>query len=153
MWPQRKFNSLWNPRCMAHSRCLVNASWPEFCFLEFVLQRHLPKCIKMFTLVVMKGWTNPDQHPPRNLQSGLPSWLSHKESSCQRRKHGFNPWSGRIPRAKEQPSPVTTTIHLCSRAGEPQLRGPRATRLKPAYLEPMLCNERNHCSEKPMHCN
>ena len=32
-----------------------------------------------------------------NLLSGLPRWLSDKESACQCRKHGFNPWVREIP--------------------------------------------------------
>ena len=37
-------------------------------------------------------------------------------------------------------------LSLCSRAREPQL-------LKPAHLEPVLHNKRNHCNEKPAHRN
>ena len=38
---------------------------------------------------------------------GLPRWLSGKESSCQRRRHRFDPWVGKIPwRRKWQPTPV-----------------------------------------------
>ena len=38
---------------------------------------------------------------------GFPRWLSGKESTCQSRKCGFNPWVGKIPwRRKWQPSPV-----------------------------------------------
>ena len=34
-------------------------------------------------------------------------WLSGKESACQRRKHAFDPWVGKIPwRWKWQPTPV-----------------------------------------------
>ena len=32
----------------------------------------------------------------------LPRWLSDKESSCQYRRHRFNPWPGKIPHAVEQ---------------------------------------------------
>ena len=39
--------------------------------------------------------------------SGVPRWLSGKESSCQSRRCGFGPWSWRIPwRRKWQPTPV-----------------------------------------------
>ena len=42
--------------------------------------------------------------------TGLPSWLSGKDSACQFRRHkrcGFNPWVGKISwRRKWQPSPV-----------------------------------------------
>ena len=38
---------------------------------------------------------------------GLPWWLSGKESTCQCRRHGFDPWVGKIPqRRKWQPTPV-----------------------------------------------
>ena len=37
----------------------------------------------------------------------LPRWCSGKESACQRRRPGFNPWVGKIPwRRKWQPTPV-----------------------------------------------
>ena len=37
----------------------------------------------------------------------LPWWLSGKESACQCRRFGFDPWVGKIPwRRKWQPSPV-----------------------------------------------
>ena len=55
---------------------------------------------------------------------GLPWWLSGKESTCQHRKHGFDPSPGKIPHAMEQLSPCTTTV--CSRAQELQLQSPRA---------------------------
>ena len=39
--------------------------------------------------------------------SGLPCWLSGKESTCQCRRHGFDPWIGKIPwRGKWQTTPV-----------------------------------------------
>ena len=39
--------------------------------------------------------------------SGLPRWHSGKESSCQCRRHGFDPWVGKIPlRRKWIPTPV-----------------------------------------------
>ena len=36
---------------------------------------------------------------------GLPRRLHGKESACQRRRHGFQPWSGKIPHASEKLSP------------------------------------------------
>ena len=41
---------------------------------------------------------------------------------------------------------VPQLLSLCSRAREPQL-------LKPAHLEPVLCNKRSHRNEKPVHRN
>ena len=41
------------------------------------------------------------------ISSELPWWLSGKESAWQRRRHGFNPWVGKIPRRRKwQPTPV-----------------------------------------------
>ena len=47
-------------------------------------------------------------------------WLRGKESTCQCRKHEFDPWPRKIPHAMEQLSPCTTTI-------EPVLWSPGAT--------------------------
>ena len=63
---------------------------------------------------------------------GLPWWRSGWESACQRREHGFEPWSGKIPHAAEQLSPWATTT-------------------EPARLEPVLRNKRGHDSERPTH--
>jgi len=35
---------------------------------------------------------------------GLPWWLSGKESACQYRRRGFNPWVRKIPLEKEMAS-------------------------------------------------
>ena len=40
---------------------------------------------------------------------GRPWWLSDKESSCQCRRHRFDPWSRKIPHATEQLNPCATT--------------------------------------------
>ena len=47
------------------------------------------------------------RHTVSRLVSSLPWWLSGKESACQLRRCGFNPWVGKIPwRRKWQPTPV-----------------------------------------------
>ena len=39
--------------------------------------------------------------------TGLPWWLNSKESACQCKKCGFDPWVGKIPwRGKWQPTPI-----------------------------------------------
>ena len=70
----------------------------------------------------------------KNPPAGLPWWRSGWESACQCRGHGFEPWSGKIPRATEQ-------------------LGPWATMTEPARLEPVLHNKRGHDSERPAHCD
>ena len=39
-------------------------------------------------------------------------WRSGKESACQCRRHGFNPWSRKIPHASKQLCPCTTATEL-----------------------------------------
>ena len=39
-----------------------------------------------------------------NMNTGLPTWCSGKESPCQGRRqkrHGFNPWAGKIPESRK----------------------------------------------------
>ena len=53
--------------------------------------------------------TNPDDPTYAcDLGLGVPSWaslwLSAKESACQSRRHSFDPWVGKIPRKRKQPS-------------------------------------------------
>ena len=45
-----------------------------------------------------------------NKTNGLPWWFTGKESSCQCRRHGFDPWVEKIPWRREcQPTPVFLT--------------------------------------------
>ena len=60
------------------------------------------------------------------ILSGLPWWLSDKESTCQCKSHGFNPWSRMIPHASEQLSQWATTT------------------------EPMCCNNWSPCALEPL---
>ena len=39
------------------------------------------------------------------MAGGPPWWSSGKESTCQCREHGFNPWSGEIPHVLGQRNP------------------------------------------------
>ena len=55
---------------------------------------------------------------------GLPWWLSGWRSTCQCRRHRFNPWSRKIPHALEQLNPCTTTC-------EPVLKGLWAATTEP----------------------
>ena len=51
----------------------------------------------------------------------LPWWLSGKQSACQCRRQGFDPWSGKMPHAVEGLNPVPWLLSLGSRAWEPGL--------------------------------
>ena len=45
--------------------------------------------------------------PAFSLSSFIPRWHSDKEFACQCRRHGFNPWVGKIPcRKKWEPTSV-----------------------------------------------
>ena len=41
---------------------------------------------------------------------GLPWWYSGYEATCQWRRQGFDPWSGKIPHVVEQLSPCATLL-------------------------------------------
>ena len=64
----------------------------------------------------------------------LPWWLSGKESTCQRGRHGFTSSSGKIPLASEQ--------LICV----PQL-------LSPHSRARALRNKRSRQNERPVPCN
>ena len=71
---------------------------------------------------------NKDRRPQKEIQKhlklskkwGLPWWYSGWESTCQRRGHGSDPWSGKIPHALGQLSLFTTTTELRSPLLPPQ---------------------------------
>ena len=46
----------------------------------------------------------------KTVDGGLPWWLSGKESACQCRRYGFDPWSGKIPHATEQLNPLLLSV-------------------------------------------
>ena len=71
----------------------------------------------------------------------LPRWLSGKESDCQFRRQGFNPWSGKIAHAPSNSACVPQLLSLCSRPHEPQL-------LRPEHPQAVLCNKKSPCKEK-----
>ena len=86
---------------------------------------------------------------------GLPWRLTGKESSCQRRRHRFDPWSRKIPRAKGQLSLYIQLLSLFSGAQESQLlqpKLPRACALQqektPQWEAPILQLESSPCSPK-----
>ena len=73
--------------------------------------------------------------------SGFPGGLLI-DSSCQRRRHWFGSWTGKIPHALKHLSPWATTV-------ESVLWSPGANIMKPWTLEPVLCNERRHHTRRP----
>ena len=70
------------------------------------------------------------------------------KSICQCRRHGFDPWSRKIPHATVQLSPCTTIT-------EPVFQSLGAATPEPlscnywslCTLEPVLCNQRSHPNE------
>ena len=97
--------------------------------------------------------TNIKKSTENKCWRGLPWWLSGKESACECRTHGFNPWSKKIPHASEP-------LNLCPRTIESELESPGAANTDPTRrnywspltLEPRLL-KRNNRNEKPTHYN
>ena len=46
----------------------------------------------------------------KKIMAGFSGGSVGKESACQCRRRGFDPWSGKILHAAQQPSPCATTI-------------------------------------------
>ena len=69
---------------------------------------------------------------------GLPWRLSGKESTFQCRRHKFDSWSRKIPRASEQLSLCPQLLRPCSRAQEPRLPSPSTATTE-------ACGPENRC--------
>ena len=94
----------------------------------------------------------------KSVSMGFPGGsVSGKESTCQCRGHGFNPWSKEIPQATEQLSlRATTTEPICC-----NFRRPRTTMEQPSRCEVQCTTEREqplparpekaHASPKTQH--
>ena len=65
--------------------------------------------------------------------TGLPWWLSGKESTCQCWRHGFDPWSGKTPHAAEQLSPHASATEPGLCAWSPCSATRRGLNEKPAH--------------------
>ena len=63
---------------------------------------------------------------------GLPWWLTGKVSTCQCRRHGFNPWSRMTPHAMGQPRLVNHNYWACA------LEPASYNYWNPYALQPML---------------
>ena len=72
-------------------------------------------------------------------------WLSSKGSACQRRRHGFNAWSRKIPPAEGQLRP----LHLSLCAIEPTC----CSFWSPRVPEPVPQDQRSRCHGRHMHCS
>ena len=69
---------------------------------------------------------------------GLPWWLSGKKSACQCRRHGFDPWSRKIPQAVGQPSLCATITNFTC---------PGAKVLQPESSPRLLPTEKAHTQQ------
>ena len=72
------------------------------------------KCYPPGSKAVRKKWALKDE---KSL--GLPWWLSGKESACQCRRQGFDPWSGKISHAT-MTKPAHHDLSRAPEPGEPQ---------------------------------
>ena len=78
----------------------------------------------------------------KTLVLGLPWWLSGEENPCQFRRHVFDLWSEKMPRALEP-------LSHCSTATETVLQSPRAAATEARCLEPTLCKKGAHTVRSP----
>ena len=83
------------------------------CYLTTVFrkkkkERKINKENQIFECEDLRGKHKSDKGP----FEGFPGGSVVNNPPCQCRRHKFNPWSGKIPRAMEQISPCTTTMEL-----------------------------------------
>ena len=83
----------------------MGKQWKQWLILFFwspkSLQMVIAEEIKRHLLLGRKVMTNLDSI------LGLPLWLRWESVCLQCRRHGFNPWVGKIPRRREwKPTPV-----------------------------------------------
>ena len=83
----------------------------------------------------------------KHLEEGLPWWLSGKESTCQCRRHRFNPWSRKISHAVEQLNLGTTTSGLQSLGSATELLCHNSQ--SQGAQRPRLPNKKSHHHGKP----
>ena len=75
-------------------------------------------------------------------------------AQCQCGRHGWDPWSWRIPHAVEQLNQCTTTTErVLQSSGVPTTEPTCYSYWSPRARGPMLCTKRSHRKEKPLHCN
>ena len=121
-------------------------------FVSGILLGHLPslgipyhlgymtacsKILVLFKKVLHKSSSGDRQGKLRvvwtqNFKTGFPCFLSGKESDCQWRRHRFDPWSRKIPRAMEDLSLYATTL-------EPALQSPEITMTEHTCPKPSQC--------------
>ena len=99
-----------------------------------------------------RGWLprTPEQPSVKEDLLGLPWWSSGKECASQCRGRGFDPWSGKIPRATGR----AQCMSLCSRARAPQQETPPGKKPEHHSKEhPMLTAAREgpHAAAKTQH--
>ena len=96
---------------------------------------------------------NPDLLHCRQTLYHLSYEGSGKESACQCRRPGFDPWSRKMPHAEKQLSPCATTLErVLQSPGTTNTEAWEPWLLSQHTLEPVLCNQRSHLNEKPTHC-
>ena len=91
----------------------------------FSLSKKNPELIRLPTTALL-GASRRHSHRLTHykLAHRLPWWLRGIESTCECRRHGFDPWSRRIPHALEQ-------LSLCAPVIEAVLWSPGATTTEP----------------------
>ena len=118
-----------------------DVGWAEF--LLGVFHKNLFLCLFQVLDIIHIPWPM----APSLHHSNLFLPLSHLllvtlvllPPSLEYRRHGFDPWSGKIPHAARQLNP-------CAPTTEPTYHN----YWRPQALKPVPWNKRSHCNEKPL---
>ena len=97
------FSSVWGTSTLPPSTTMWKSSWPLIFEVFLVSMQILEDTVNGILARQQKslrGRGNLNQHLSFGGSFGLPRWLSHKESTCQCRRHKtreFNPWVRKNP--------------------------------------------------------
>ena len=98
-------------------------------------------------MVVLEGFPPiPRTEAESKEVGGSPGGVMVKNPPANAGDTGSSPGLGRSHMPQSNEARASQLLSLCSRAREPQL-------LKPAHLQPVLCNKRSHRNERPTHPN
>ena len=72
---------------------------------------HTEIYISVYMYIYLHRW---QIHTYIYIYIGLPWWLSGKESTCQHRKHGYNPWVRKISWRRKWPATILLELDFLS---------------------------------------
>ena len=141
-WSGYTFSQRHTDGQQAHENLLSITLMTREMQIETIMRYHLSP----FRMAVIKK--------TRSNKCWLAPWrCSGSASQCRRQFHTWSTWC-MIPQGSHMTHDptwvhVSQVLSLCAENSEPVSHN----HWSPSTLEPVLCNKRRYCKEKPTHCN